>query len=218
VLVLRIAHRGVPRRLPENTLPSFSAALALGANGIELDVHATSDGVVVVHHDAALADARTIERMQWRELREVEVAPGTTIPTLDDVCGLVGARAELFVEIKGETIEDMVVAVLGRHPATSAAIHSFDHALIARIARRTVGYRLGLLVEAEPEDACELLRRHGALDLWPERGLVTERLVGEVHACGGRVIPWTVNDPSEAARFARLGVDGLCTDDVSLLP
>ena len=49
---LRIAHRGMPRRLRENTLPSFAAALAAGADGIELDVHATSDGVVVVHHDA----------------------------------------------------------------------------------------------------------------------------------------------------------------------
>ncbi|HEV7991680.1 MAG TPA: glycerophosphodiester phosphodiesterase [Gemmatimonadaceae bacterium] len=214
--MLRIAHRGLPRRHPENTLPSFEAAIALGADGIELDVHATSDGVVVVHHDPGLGDGTEIRRTTWQALRGVSGAPSASMPTLDEVCRLVGTRAELFVEIKGAGIEDAVVDVLRGYSGT-AAIHSFDHALITRLARRGVPNRLGILVEDAPDDPRSLLEQAGATDLWPERRAVSARLVRDVHAAGGRVIAWTVNDPEEAQRMAELGVDGLCTDDVSLL-
>ena len=214
--VLRIAHRGMPRRLPENTLPSFEAALAAGADGIELDVHATTDGVVVVHHDAALRDGTEIRRTTWDRLHLALLASGGRIPTLAEVCRLVGTRAELFVEIKGEAIEDAVADVLS-HSTVTAAIHSFDHELIARLARHRLPLRLGLLLERPPVDVRALMERYGALDLWPERGIVSARLIRDVHAFAGRVIPWTVNDPIEAARLAEWGADGLCTDDVSML-
>jgi glycerophosphoryl diester phosphodiesterase len=214
--VLRIAHRGMPRRFPENTLPSFEAALAAGADGIELDVHATSDGVVVVHHDARLRGGAEIRRTPWARVREHRVAPQVAVPTLDDVCRLVGDRAALFVEVKGAGIEDAVINVLDGH-ACGAAIHSFDHALIGRLAARGGVHRLGLLFDEPPTDARASLTLHGALDLWPESGLVTERLVRDVHAMGGRVLPWTVNDRATAVRLAGWGVDGICTDDVSIL-
>ena len=215
--MLRIAHRGLPRRQPENTIPSFALALALGADGIELDVHETADGIIVVHHDATLRDGTEIRRCSWDQICDRPVAPGAPVPTLDDVCRLVGTGAELFVEIKGEGIEDAVVEVLDRHECR-AAIHSFDHALIGRLGRRGVAYRLGLLFEKTPADPRSEMEKRGASDFWPERSLVTGRLVTDLHAFGGRVIPWTVNDPSEATRLAEWGVDGLCTDDVSMLP
>jgi len=215
-LPLRIAHRGMPRRLPENSLPSFAAALDEGADGIELDVHASSDGVVVVHHDPTLGGME-IARTGWSALRAVEVAPGVHVPTLLEVCDLVRARAELFVEIKGAGIEIRVAEVLSGY-AGPAAIHSFDHALIGRLAHRGVPRRLGLLYDEPPSDLTRAMRECGALDMWPDRRLVTQALIEDVHAAGGRVIPWTVNDASEARRFASWAVDGLCTDDVTLLP
>ena len=81
---LRIAHRGMPRLARENTLTSFALALARGADGIELDVHATSDGVVVVHHDATLADGTAINMVTRAELLE-DALPGAELPTLADV-------------------------------------------------------------------------------------------------------------------------------------
>lgn len=197
-------------------MASFEAALACGADGIELDVHATADGLVVVHHDAALRDGTEISLSPWDLVRARSSATGVPVPTLDQVCRLVGQRAELFVEIKGAGIENAVTAVLDDHAGT-AAIHSFDHALIARLARRRVRYRLGLLYDERLTDPRAAMRRFGALDIWPERRLVTVQLVDDVHALGGRVIPWTVNDPVEAARLIQDGVDGLCTDDVSML-
>src|SRR5436309_983772 len=124
---LRIAHRGMPRRELENTLASFALALTEGAEGIELDVHATSDGTVVVHHDPTLRDGREIARTRISELR---VSPGPhAVPTLAEVLSLVAGSAELFVEIKGQGIERLVLAALEGYEG-AAAIHSFDHATI----------------------------------------------------------------------------------------
>lgn len=206
----------MPRRQVENTLPSFSAALAAGADGIELDVHATSDGVIVVHHDSVLGGME-IAKSNWHVLQQVALAPGIHAPTLGDVCSLIGGRVELFVEIKGAGIEEAVSEAL-RDYAGPAAIHSFDHALIGRLAERGAPHRLGLLYEERPIGLTAVMRKLGALDVWPHRRLVTPQLIEDVHALGGRIIPWTVNDATEALRFASWGVDGLCTDDVTLLP
>lgn len=213
---LRIAHRGMPRRERENTLPSFSAALSAGADGIELDVHATSDGTVVVHHDAQLPGDVSIARTSWRDLRRAAQGARIEIPTLASVCELVGERAELFVEIKGAEIEREVVAVLRGHRGPSA-IHSFDHAAIARLARRDGSLRLGLLFEERVPDVAAMLAANGARDAWPHYSVVDGPLLEAVHGAGGRVIAWTVNDSRDIARLSKLGVDGLCTDDVTLV-
>src|SRR6476659_5012714 len=116
---LRIAHRGMPRRERENTLPSFAAALAAGAQGIELDVHATADGMVVVHHDPITSEGVEIAAARWNDLNRAEGPAGAVaIPSLASVCALVAERAELFVEIKGEGIEEAVTAVLDGRPGT----------------------------------------------------------------------------------------------------
>jgi glycerophosphoryl diester phosphodiesterase len=213
---LRIAHRGLPRRARENTLASFAAALEAGADGIELDVHVTADGVVVVHHDPALSGGTEIARTGWRELQRAGSAEALQIPTLAEVCDLVEDRVELFVEIKGSGIERQVVAVLAGHHGPSA-IHSFDHAAIASLSKLDRRLRLGLLFEKRPTDVAAMLAANGALDAWPHHTLVDGPLVEAVHRMGGRVIPWTVNDQRDIARLAALDVDGLCTDDVTLV-
>jgi glycerophosphoryl diester phosphodiesterase len=215
VAPLRIAHRGMPRRLRENTLPSFAEALARGAQGIELDVHATADGVVVVHHDAWTAEGLEIAQTKWNELQR-ETLDGTTVPTLASVCELVGDRAELFVEIKGAAIEEPVLRVLDGHSGPKA-IHSFDHPTIGRIAKLDPTIRLGLLFEEQVTDVAAVLTGHGARDAWPHHSLADARMIDHVHAIGGRLIVWTVNAPRDVRRVNALGVDGICTDDVTLL-
>lgn len=215
-LPLRVAHRGMPRRFRENTLESFAAALEAGADGIELDVHATADGVVVAHHDPATTDGVEIARTTWPRLREGSGARGYAIPTLRDVCALVGDRAELFVEIKGAGIEQPVLDALADHRGR-AAIHSFDHETIGRVARLDPSRRLGLLFEERVPDVVATLRSHGALDAWPRHPLVEATLVDAVHHIGGRVIAWTANHRRDIARLTALAVDGICTDDVTLV-
>jgi glycerophosphoryl diester phosphodiesterase len=222
--VERIGHRGAPREYPENTLPAFERAIERGADGIELDVHVTADGIPVVHHDPDLqADSsgagptRVLSRMTWAEVARVELAPGITIPSLEQVLTAVGDGATVYVELKGGNSEratlDLITAARAR-----CAVHSFDHAAIARAARLAPAVRRGILFDEYPDDIDDAMRDTAALDVWPEWKLIDATLVERVHARGGRVIAWTVNATTAAEELIRLGVDGLCGDDVRLLP
>lgn len=220
-----IAHRGASRQRRENTLAAFARALELGADAIELDVHATADGVVVVHHDALLgADAGPLAGRAIASLVAADVQGGDTsadarVPSLGEVLALVNARAAVYVEIKGADIERQVVDTIARSPerGVRCAVHSFDH----RVARRAreMSARLplgeipaGILLVSRPIDPVSLMRAAGARDLWQHWELLDADLVSAVHAAGGRVVAWTVNDPAAAAAFAAMGVDGVCTD------
>lgn len=222
---LRLAHRGASREHPENTLPAFRRALELGADGIELDVHATRDGIVVVHHDAAPrrvgapepSPGPRIEQLTFAELSSFEVAPGVGIPTLGDVLTLVGDRAVVYVEIKGVGIEQAVAHTLRAAPGVRCAVHSFDHSAIERMSRLLPEVPRGLLFADYPLDPAGAMRAAGARDAWPHWACIDSRLVERVHDVGGRVIAWTVNDAEDAASLAAMHVDALCTDDVRLL-
>jgi glycerophosphoryl diester phosphodiesterase len=220
----RVAHRGAPREYPENTLPSFARALELGADGIELDVHATRDGVVVVHHDPVPRAAspnprlrgRPIADLTYEELQQFSVAPGVPIPTLSDVLALVGKSALVYVELKGANIERLVVDVIRTGPA-ECAVHSFDHGAVARVSSIAPGVRRGLLFSRRVSDPVGALRAARAADAWPEWPLVEDRFVEAVHGIGGSVIAWTVNDVAAVRMLAAMGVDAICTDDVRIV-
>ena len=219
-----VAHRGSPRELHENTLESFARALEHGADAIELDVHGTRDGVVVVHHDpvirsraepATRADApappRALSQMEIADVREVTLPGGLRIPTLDEVLDLVGTRAKVYVEIKGRGIERPVIEAIRRHPAR-CAVHSFDHRAVRTAKELLPDLRTGVLLASYVIDSVAVMRAAGALDLWQHCEYVDAALVRTVHAAGGRVIAWTVNGWAVARELADAGVDGICTD------
>lgn len=219
-----VAHRGASRERPENTLAAFAVALDHRAAGIELDVHATEDGVVVVHHDpvphGVYPDGR-YERRPIAQLRYVELSTlrrtGEAIPMLRDVLALVGDRATVYVEIKGAGIERAVVDVV-RASGARCAIHSFDHATIGRVRALAPEIPRGLLFDAG--DAATMLRgmeAYDARDLWPQAALIDAAMVVAAHRAGKRVIAWTVDDRQLASYLAAIGVDALCTDDVPLI-
>ena len=221
-----VAHRGAPRLRTENTLPAFALAIEQGADAIELDVHATADGVVVVHHDADVlarpgrgTKRHAIAGMQWSELHDVQLKQGDRIPLLRDVLALAAGRARVYVEIKGASIERAVVDAI-RDSSADCAVHSFDHAAIATVRSLASDVPRGLLLDKKDpltHDIGALVAKYGARDLWPHTSLVDERLVNDVHRAGARIVVWTVNDVSSARRLASLGVDALCTDDVPLI-
>jgi len=215
--VERIGHRGAPREFPENTLPSFERAIALGADAIELDVHVTADGVPIVHHDPATRAKRPLAEMSWEEAARAELAPGVYIPSLQQVLESVGQRALVYVELKGRGAEQASIDVIRRSGAR-CAVHSFDHDAIARASRLAPQLRYGILFDKYPANVVQSMRDTLALDVWPQWELIDERLVRAVHYAGGRVIAWTVNSQSAATKLIGLGVDGLCGDDVRILP
>ena len=218
----RIAHRGAKREVPENSIPAFRRAFERGADAIELDVHATRDGVVVVHHDPSLRPGpgqakRAIAALTWDELRRIELAPDVGVPRLEDVLAMTPPAKTVYVEIKGEQIESAVLAAIAGS-RVPCAVHSFDHAAIATCRDIAPDVPRGLLFEHSTVDAMiAALATAGARDLWPRWDGIDAALVRRAHDVGARLIAWTVNDLAAARALAKMGVDGLCTDDVRLL-
>jgi len=223
---LLIGHRGAPRERPENTLPSFMRALELGADGIEVDVHATKDGVVVVHHDdvprAAAPSGRLtgkrIDALTFDELQGFSVRGMALIPTLAEVLAAVRGRADVFVELKGKGVEAAAIEVIRQSPNPErCAVHSFDHDAVRRAREAAPEIRGGILFDRPMDDVPAAMRAAQALDAWPRWDLIDAAMVAAVHGAGGRVIAWTVNRTERVTELAALGVDALCTDHIPLL-
>jgi len=214
-----IAHRGAPREHRENTLRSFQRAVELGAEAIELDVHQTRDGVVVVHHDATVRSSVTSSRaaplrindLEWDELRALEVGEQHPMPTLPDVLREMAGRVRVYVEIKDASGDAAVADVLLPH-SRWCAVHAFDHRVTRRVRDLAPDLPGGILLDSYLIDTTAAMRHAGARDVWQRWELVDADLVREVHDAGGRLIAWTVNDPDAARRLAGLGVDGICSD------
>lgn len=214
-----VAHRGMPRERMENTLPSFERALDRGADAIELDVHVSADGVVVVHHDDTVRGA-PILRTAWRDLSAIDLGGGARIPTLETVLQLVGDRATVYIELKGERVETPAI-VAARKWGRRFAMHSFDHAAVERVAAAAPDIPRGVLLDRNTAHAAVAMRtavaRTGARDVWPHWSLVDASFMIAARELGVRVIVWTVNAPGTARALRDGGVSGICTDDVSLL-
>ncbi|MDQ2929821.1 MAG: glycerophosphodiester phosphodiesterase [Gemmatimonadota bacterium] len=221
-----IGHRGAARERPENTLPSFLRALELQADGIELDVHCTKDRVVVVHHDeipratppSGKLAGRRIDALTFDELQGFSVRGLALISTLEEALAVIKGRTDIFIELKGEAIEREVIQVIRASIAPErCAVHSFDHAQVARARALAPELRGGILFDRRVDDPAASMRAADALDVWPSHEHIDGALVSAVHEAGGRVIAWTVNKPAQAVGLAALGVDGLCTDFIPVL-
>jgi glycerophosphoryl diester phosphodiesterase len=215
----RVAHRGAPRERTENTLEGFLLALERGADAIELDVHASLDDEILVHHDFEV-QRLNIESTARGLIERVELPGGGRVPRLSEVLREIGDRATVYVELKGRDLEDRVVPVL-REFGHRFAVHSFDHDAIVRCGEEYPEIPRGVLLDRDVPQPIERLReaveRAEPRDVWPHYSLVNERFMDAAGELGVRVIPWTVNDRADAARLAALGVAGLCSDDVRLL-
>lgn len=216
-----IAHRGLRDKYPENSLPAFLASLEAGVGAIELDVHATRDKIVVVHHDAVLPGGsasplagRAIDSIDSTDLAAFEISRGIGVPSLEDVLRAVTPGAIVYIEIKARDIEALVAAVLGEVPeaAGRCAVHSFDHRIVRKFGSLTPGVPTGILQVGYPVDSVSLLAAARARDLWQQCEFIDLELVNAVHAFGGRVVAWTCNEAADWERLRDLGVDGICTD------
>ena|SRR5579864_322907 len=207
-----IAHRGASGYEYENSLAAFRRAVMLDADGVELDVHASRDGWLVVHHDPALPGLGPISGLDLPAIREARLPNGEPVPLLADVLDLMGDR-DVWVEVKGlaPAWDRALLATLDHGPVPHRyAVHSFDHRLVARLGQVRPGLRRGVLLSAYLADTVSAMQAVGATTLWQEWHFVDEDLVRAVHAAGLGVVAWTVNELADLRRLAQLGVDGLC--------
>jgi glycerophosphoryl diester phosphodiesterase len=210
-----LAHRGASRAERENTIAAFARAVAMGADGVELDVRATADGFLVIHHNPGLDDGRLICELQAAELPK-------HVPSLHDA---LDACAGLWVnvEIKNDESEPdfdptdhiadaVIAALLERNENDRWLISSFRLETVDRCRALAPEIRTAWLCVQVPEGTIDRMVRHGHAALHPWYGAVTEELITAAHAAGVQVNTWTVDNPDDLRRLADWGIDGLCTN------
>lgn len=219
-----LAHRGATAVAPENTLEAFVAASALGADGVELDVHRTADAGLVVHHDA---EARGLGVLAERSQAEIRAAR-PEIPTLDEALEVCTGML-VNVEVKNlpgdddydpaEGVATGVVELLTRRRGRDdVLVSSFNLESVDRVRELDASVRTGFLtlVGMDPVDAVEVAHAHGHGAVNPDvRALVGRTAAATVtraHELGMTVNAWTVNDEDEMRRLAAAGVDAVITD------
>ncbi len=219
---LVFAHRGGSALAPENTMDAFANSLALGADGIELDVHLSSDGVVVVIHDATV-DRTTPGRGAVAHMTAAELAR-LRVPSLEEVLAAFPDR-RVIVELKvnSKELARAAVGIVRRAGAVErVCLGSFG----LRALRAARGMVPGLATSAAREEVRWALyqswvRRpsHGARyagfqvpEFAGATRIVSRRFVELAHRAGLGVQVWTVDEIDRARRFLDWGVDALITD------
>lgn len=224
---LVFGHRGAMDYAPMNTIPAFEIAVEQGVHGVELDVHLSKDGHVMVIHDFVLdyttsgngpvtektrGELKSLDAGSWYS----EQYSGVQIPTLDEVLEAVGRQVFVNVEIKTDSpetngIEEAVVACIKRHSMEQRVLlSSFNPATLVRFRSLMplipVGYLYAGDVDTIPEDAV-----YEAFH--PHHMLITPRLLEQVKSHNQLLNVWTVQDADRVVALRDMGVHGLIVDD-----
>jgi len=212
--MLVIAHRGASADEPENSLAAFHRALEQGADAVELDVHATADGEIVVFHDAEVA-GRSICDLPVAKVRAHRLANGEPVPTLAEALACITPAATAFVELKTLPAEAdaTLLRVLDAAPRPDRChVHAFDHRIIRRLTRRRPALPAGILSASYPLDPTSPVRAAGAVALWQHADLVDRPLVTQLHGDRCLLYAWTVDRPERMRELKDDCVDGICTN------
>ena len=205
---LLLGHRGARavRSIPENTLESFDRALADGCDGFEFDVRLTEDDEAVVCHDAKVSGYE-ISRTPAKHL--------SRLPRLRDVLQRY-RDSFLDIELKVKGLERITLDLFLRHkPRRGFVVSSFQPGALKSVHALDATVPLGLICEFTTQ-----LRLWGDLPVQyviPHHALVDAELIRKIKGAGKKILVWTVNAPADMRRFADLGVDGIISDDTSLL-
>ncbi|GAA4929801.1 glycerophosphodiester phosphodiesterase [Streptomyces coeruleoprunus] len=212
---LTIGHRGVMGVEPENTLRSFVRAEQSGMDAIELDLHLSKDGALVVMHDAEV-DRTTdgtgpIADKTLAELRELDAGLGERIPVFEEVLDAV--RAPLQAEIKDVAAARALAEVMHRRDVVGRVeVSSFHDEAVAEIARLVPGVRTVLIADHWGPDIVERALAVGADALALNIRRLTLQTAERTRAAGLRLIAWVVNTPQHLRLVRALELDGATTD------
>ncbi|MFN8684362.1 MAG: glycerophosphodiester phosphodiesterase [Acidobacteriota bacterium] len=246
-------HRGARAAMPENTIPAFVYALEQGVDALELDLAVTRDNVLVVSHDPEMnerictgpagAKTRVIREMTLAELKQWDcgakqnaefarqkTAPGTRVPTLEEVLELArGRKVDLNIETKSfsarpgltpepEEFTRMVIEQVRRHGLEERLIlQSFDWRTLEACRKLAPRVRTSALYPAGPgatgRDYISEAKAKGFAIVSPHYRLTTKAEVERAHGAGMKVVAWTANDEKTWAALVEAGVDAIITDD-----
>ncbi|MGH9341247.1 MAG: glycerophosphodiester phosphodiesterase [Acidobacteriota bacterium] len=230
MMALIIAHRGASGESPENTLAAVQRAIDLESDFVEIDIHYSGDGEMIVIHDATverttsgkgvvsemtLADIKRLDAGSWFNSRFAE----EKVPTLEEVLQLVRpSSSKLLIEIKeGNGLpEDFAGKLLGaieEHGMQSRVIvQSFDHSAVKQVGAVATEIPTAALIGEETPDPVGETKAAGAEILAIRHTLATLELIKKTHDSGLRFFVWTVDDPATIRRMLEWGVDAVISN------
>ena len=218
------AHRGASGLAPENTMAAFTLAEQVGADGIELDVHLSRDGVPVVIHDETVNRTTNgrgaVVDVTQSELRELDAGSwfsseftGEPVPTLAEVLIWVEDRLRLNIEIKSAQAGRAVLDLLAEYPRARVLVSSFSHELLLAMRQWSPDLPIGFLIDSQFwRIALKRAVFCQAESFNPPAQHVSHLLVNACHRQGLTVFPWTVDDSSQQNSLLRMCVDGFFTN------
>ncbi|MGW1500155.1 glycerophosphodiester phosphodiesterase [Streptomyces mirabilis] len=212
---LTIGHRGVMGVEPENTLRSFIAAQHAGLDLIELDLHLSKDGALVVMHDADV-DRTTdgsgpIAEKTLAELRALDAGHGERVPVFEEVLDAV--RAPLQAEIKDTAAARALAEVMHRRDLVGRVeVSSFHDEAIAEITRLVPGVRTALIASRYDVDVVDRAVEVGAATVCLNIRRLTLEVVEHARKADLRIIGWVVNTQDHLRLVRALELDGATTD------
>lgn len=226
---LVIGHRGAASIAPENTWASFRTAIEEGADGIELDIHLSADGKLIVIHDDTV-DRTTdgsgeVWKMTAEELRKLDAGAwfderfrGERLPLLEEVFALVPPGLLINIEIKGSyggKLEEELSRMLDAEGRSHrVVVSSFDHKILQRLKRLRPATAIGLLYSANPVTHLGLTTgmQGEVTSFHPHHRLIGESDITELRRAGYAVYPYTPNREEDWRRLVRAGASGIITD------
>lgn len=233
-----IAHRGANKVAPQNTMPAFEAAIEIGIDGFETDVHLTADGHPVICHNYEIDETSngkgTITQMTLEEFRSYDFGSyydekfkDTKAPTLEEFLTLC-EKADIDVmniEIKPSKENDMTIvkktieAVKAHGLFDKLLVSSFSAKMLLESKKIDRKCKTAFLYSPKDKIVMKILfsaarfaKALGVSALHPHYTLVTDKYVIKAHELGIKVNPWTVNKEKDIRRMIKFGVDGIITD------
>lgn len=218
----RIGHRGASGYELENTAKSIQKALELRVDMIELDVRQCATGELVVFHDSTVKritnGTGAIRKMSWAELKQLRTKDGQTILSLEEALDLLNEHCWINLDIKSRGVAKTLVELLQRRAELKKnklrqfLISSFNHAELRRIKKLEPSLRIGLLYHRHILNVLKKAKKMGAYSVHFNVHYFSKKLVKALHDEGIKTFVWTVNNPHEAKRLYKLGIDGVISD------
>lgn len=229
---IKIGHRGASGYCPENTMASYQKAIDLGVDFIEIDIHMSKDGKLIVHHDPQL-DRTTngkglLKDYTSEQLMKMDAGSWFNpdfcherIPLLTEVLDKFLPQAGILIEIKhpelNPGIEQVLTTVLKNYQSDHKRImiHSFDVASMKKCHELMPSIPVGVLVKNSPLGISDKFLHEVsefAAFVNPKHTMMSAKLKQKIHRHGMRAFTWTVNDKKKLKAFEAIKLDGIITD------
>jgi glycerophosphoryl diester phosphodiesterase len=221
-LMKKIGHRGAKGHEPENTFVSFQKALDMQVDGIELDVHLSADGEIMVIHDETIERTTNgkgfVNKLSLRELKAFRIDDKHEIPSLKEVLDLVNQNCFINIELKCYDAAEPVVSLIEKYIEKKGwkynhfLVSSFDWNALQQVAFLNDKIPIGVLAETNLDLALAFAKFIQAKSIHPHFHLLTKENTAQMQEKGIHVFPWTINETEDIQKIKTFNVNGIITD------